>query len=115
MVIGDEVAAAPPGNDGDPDEFRQPEQVIRGPGAQHATAGEDDRTLRAGEEMADGPDLLVARAARHNPGRLRREARRYLEIEKLLGEGHQDRTGTPCRGLFHGATDSSNRLGDISG
>src|SRR3989304_9473232 len=104
MVIGDEGPAAPPGNDGDPDESRQPEQVIRGPGAQHATAGQDDRAFRAGEEMEDGRDLLVARAARRNPGRFRREARRDLEIEKLLGEGHTDRPGTACRGPFPGTT-----------
>ena len=92
MVVGDDVAAPPAGDDRHVEQLRELHEVGRAAGAQHAGAGEDDRPLRAGEELEHGADV-VGRRARGAAGRpATRRAGRELLVEQVLGE-RQERRG----------------------
>ena len=63
VVVRDDVGAAPGGDDRDLEQLGEPGQLGRGPRAQDAAAGQDDRALGRGEELDDRADLLVGRRA----------------------------------------------------
>ena len=70
VVVRDDVAAAPAGDDRDLEELGEAGQLGRRPGAQDAGAGQDHRASRRGEELDDGAELLVGRARDGRPDRV---------------------------------------------
>ena len=94
MVVRDDVAAPPAGDDRDLEQLGEAQQVGRGPGPQDAAAGEDDRPLGGGEQLEDVADLVVGRAApaRGGSGRPRvpagtRSSRRSSGNDRSTGPG----------------------------
>ena len=72
VVVGDHVAAPPGGDHGHVEQLREPDEVVRAAGAQHAGAGEDHGPLGRGEQVEHRrgrPRPRAARGARGRPGR----------------------------------------------
>ena len=57
MLVRDDVAAPPRGDDRDMEQLGEPGEVARGPRAEHATAGEDHGAIGRGQELEDRPDV----------------------------------------------------------
>ena len=92
VVVRDDVGTPPGGDDRDLEELGEAEQLGRGPGAQHAATGQDDRPLGGGQELDDRPDLVVAwRAAAGGRAASVPGVVGHRLVEEVLGQREQDR------------------------
>ena len=71
MVVRDDVAAAPAGDDRDVEQLGEPEEVRRRPGPEDPAAGEDDRSARGRDELEHGADVVRLRPGRRGARRCR--------------------------------------------
>ena len=74
------------------------QQLCRGPGAQDARPGQDDRPIRRGQHLDDGTNLLVRRSGRCRPSALEPCFFGHRFIEQVLRQGQEDRAGTAAQG-----------------
>src|SRR3954452_8624024 len=98
MVVRDDIGTPPRGDDGDLHELGKTGQLGRGPGAEYAGTGEDDRAAGAREEFDDRTDLLVAGPSDGRPRGLDLGVVGRRLVEQILGERQQDgpRPATEC-------------------
>ena len=67
VFVGEDVAAAPRGDDRDFDDLGESDEVTRRPGAKHPGACEDDRSLGRREAAEDGPHDIGIGLGRPSP------------------------------------------------
>ena len=109
MVVRDDVRAAPGADDRHLQELGEAGQLGRGPCAQDAGAGQDDRPPGRRQELDDGADLVVGRARLARPGRVRPDVVGHRLVEEILGQRQVGRSGSAAEGLTgrlgHGGRD----------
>ena len=92
MVIRHDIGTPPAGDDRDLQQFGEPQQVGRRPGAKNASTGEDDRPFGRCQQFEDLSDVGVSGST---GGRaLGRDARigRYEFVEQVFRERQQHRS-----------------------
>ena len=92
FVVGDDVPAAPRGDDRDLQELREAEQVGRRPRAEDPGPGEDDRPAGRGQQLDDRAHVVVGGPGRAGATAIDPGAGRRLLVEEVLRQRHEDRT-----------------------
>ena len=98
MVVRDDVAAAPAGDDRDVEQLGELQQVRRRPGPEDAAAGEDDRPARGRDELEHGADVVRLRPGRRGADGVELRALGQDLVEEVLGQtrGEPGRAARPA-------------------
>ena len=102
MVVGDDVGAAPGGDDRHLEQLGETRQLGGGAGAKDAAAGEDDRALGRGQELDDGADLGLAGAGDGQAAGVDDDVVGHRLVEQVLRERQEDRARTAGQRLLGG-------------
>ena len=111
VIVGDDVAATPAGDDRDVEQLRELEQIRRGPGPQHAGTREDHGPLGRGDELEDRPDVVRLGPWRRRTRRVELGSLRQDLVEEILGERQQDGSRPPDERRPDGVADCRRDVG----